>query len=682
MRSQGKVTKALYMCAVALALCFGGAGSLFAAERELPTPRAALDVVLLFDASGSMLKTDPNDLRYEGAKLLLSFLGEGDRIAVVSFAGTSGVVRDLEPFSQSGSAELVAKIKGIKPEGPFSDLAEGLKAAKKLLETRARSEAQRVIVLLSDGKMEPDPAVSPAFARTLELVHDVLPELKAKETKVFTLAFSEQADRPFLAEIAAATDGLTWFTASSQDIHKSFADLFLAIKRPQIVSQTSRGFKIDEDVEEATFYINREPGSVVGLIAPKGEEYSAGRHPEHVMWFSAQNFDVVTIAEPDAGDWQVIGSSTNDGFATVLTDLKLLTDWPLVVRAGDEPLVQARLYEEDKPVSLPEMSGVITYGFQVIPTDKVSQPIIQEEMRDDGKGADKVALDGIFSAISHIKEPGEYKLTVVAKGPTFQRSQQIPFTVRQRLVKLDVRSEAEVDEHESRDNHDKAESKEHDDALEGDDRAEFVVKLSKEALSFREYEITLVALSSDRQKTEIPMKRSSGSGLEFSVSAAKLPAAGSYSLKAVLHGRTKKEQEVEAVSPSVDFIFSPREVTPEPTGAQHEAAHNEVEEEKPEDRSLPVFPIAATVVIGVGVLGVLYFLSKPAKTRGGSALQKYLPHKQLIDAIATLEERTSATKVELNDPIFGVVEAQRTSGDQSTPQDAPAEAASEGEQGV
>ncbi len=405
-----------------------------AAERELSGQRSGLDVVLVLDASGSMLKTDPKNLRYEGAKLLLSFLGEGDRISVISFAGSAHVVRELTPIAQGVSADVVKQVEAIQPLGPNSDIAEGIKLAKAVLDASPRPEAQRAVILLSDGRMEPDPAVSPAFARTLELVHDVLPDLKSKETKVFTLAFSDQADRAFLAEVSTATDGLTWFTATPEDIHKSFADLFLAIKRPQFVAQTNRGFKIDEDVDEATFYINREPDAVLTLTSPRGEQMAADKAPEWVQWFRGQNFDVITVKEPDAGNWLVGGTVSQDGFATVLTDLKLLTDWPLVIRAGDTPLVQVRLYEESKPVSLPEMSGVIQYAFQISPTDLISAPIIQEALHDDGKGGDKLAQDGIFSSLAKLDKPGEYRLTVVAKGPTFQRSQQIPFTVRPRLV--------------------------------------------------------------------------------------------------------------------------------------------------------------------------------------------------------------------------------------------------------
>lgn len=353
-----------------LLACFVGARcveSISAADRELPTQRSQLDVVLLIDASGSMLKTDPQHLRYEGAKLLLSLLGEGDRLGVVKFSGVATVVQELQPFTAARSKETAARIDGIVADGQFTDIAEGVKVGKALLDANPRGEAQRIMVLLSDGKVEPDPNVSPAFARTLELVHDILPDLKAKEVKVFTLAFSDEADRAFLAEVAAATDGLTWFTQTAEDLHKSFAELLLAVKRPQVVAQTGRGFEVDGDVDEATFYINHEPEEVLTLIAPKGSFYTTEKHPENTTWFAGKNFDVITVQEPDTGVWQVSGTQAHDGFATVMTDLKLLTDWPLVIRAGDEPLVQARLYEQTKPISLPEMSGVLKFGFQIIP---------------------------------------------------------------------------------------------------------------------------------------------------------------------------------------------------------------------------------------------------------------------------------------------------------------------------
>lgn len=638
-------------------------------QRELPNQRSAVDVVLVFDASGSMLKTDPRNLRFEGAKLLLSFLSDSDRISVVRFADSAKIVRDLGQYSKSMAPQFMEQIQTIAPEGQYSDLSEGIKLAKAVLDASHHAEAQKLIVLLSDGKMEPDPKISPAFARTLELVHDLLPDLKAKETKVFTLAFSEFADRPLLSEIAAATDGLTWYTATPEDLHRSFAELFLAVKRPQVVAQTGRGFKIDDDVEEATFYINREPGNMLSLIPPKGELLSLAKHPDWVTWFSGQNFDVITLKEPDPGDWRVTGTEHSDGFATVLTDLKVLTDWPLVVRSGDTPLVQARLYEQSKPVSLPEMSEVLKFGVQIARTDQVATPMFQEALRDDGKGGDKVALDGIFSIPVRLDQIGEYKLTIVAKSPTFVKSQQIPFSVRPRLVSLEVGA--------SHDNHDyddtpkePAESGHEVQAVGArvNEDSTLRVRVSKETLAYKEAEIVVELLSSDRRKIKIPMKRDGDSALVYSTTLHHVNEDGEYTATAFLRGLTKKGEGIEAASRSIRVMFA-RQSKEEPT-----PEHIVVEPKEEKKAASPVIPIVPIgIVIGLGSLAAVALMSRTKKQAKSSAssVGKYVPHKQLIDAISTLEEKISTTSVEINDPIFSMLDKQ---GDVVAPRTSSAQA--------
>ena len=54
----------------------------FDAELAKPT---AIDAVVIIDASRSMLRTDPQRLRNQGAKLFMRFLSEGDRLGIIQF---------------------------------------------------------------------------------------------------------------------------------------------------------------------------------------------------------------------------------------------------------------------------------------------------------------------------------------------------------------------------------------------------------------------------------------------------------------------------------------------------------------------------------------------------------------------------------------------------------------------
>jgi len=638
-------------------------------QRELQQPRAAVDAVLLVDASGSMLKTDAQMLRYDGAKLFLQFLGKDDRLAIVSFADKANVVSELKEFSKEPAGDVVKKIQGIKTEGQYSDILEGIRAAEKILEASPRNDADRVIILLSDGKMEPNPSVALPSSRTIELVNQILPELKAKEIKVHSLAFSDQADKMLLSEISAATDGLNWFTANSDQVHKSFANLFLAVKRPQVVPMRSRSFALDDDVDEATFYITREEGSKLTLISPKNQEMTVDKFPEWITWFAGKNFDVITMKEPDVGEWQVQGGVSAEGFATVLTNLKLVTDWPVIVRADDKNVVQARLYDGEKPVSLPEMSGVVQYAFQVMPTDRVAAAVAQDFLNDEGRDGDRVARDGIFSKYCTISEIGEYKLSIVARGPTFERTQQVPFRVRPRLVNLDVLSAhgaEELDTHSEHEHggdanaHASPEKDTHgNDAhggepqgdakrsqvLKGDQTFVMRAEISREALSLRDLEVKIEALSQERRKTVIPLKRHSSEGLSYEALTEALPDDGVYSIKATLKGISKKGQEIEAESPLVRFELKStvKRADPTPTVVVKETPVDPKQEEK-----FPVLPIVVGSLASIVAMVVGVLLTKRSKSSAGASV-RYNPPKQMLDAIASLEEKLVSSDIKIGD---------------------------------
>jgi len=641
----------------------------FAEGRALAAPRSKFDVVLLFDASGSMLATDPDKLRHQGVRLLVSFLGEGDRLGIVRFAEGAKIVQELEPFVPVSADVIVERIRSIPTEGVFTDITQGVQASAEMLIKNQRPEAERVVVLLSDGKYEPDPSGGPALARTLKLVQETLPEVKAKEIRVFTVALSEQADRPLLGEIAAATDGLTWYAQTAEELHKTFSELFLALKRPQVVPQKGRGFSIDDDVDEATFYINHPPGAVLSLISPKSEVITQEKHPEYVTWFAGQNFDVITVKEPDLGEWGVAGSVAEDGFATVLTALKLLTDWPLIVRVGDEPLVQARLYEESKPVALPEMSGVVKFGFQIVATDKVSKPLVQEALNDDGSRGDVVALDGIFSSRTGSLEAGAYKLTVVAKGPTFQRSQQIPFTVRPRLVTLTAKDPGGVFKEEPashqessagvpNDTHKDATHAAPETHYAGGEDTVFTATVSREAFALKSFAVSLVAMSEDRAVRELPLKRLSPTSREYVATASALAKNGRYKVKAIFKGSSSKGDAVEAESPAITFVLASTTTPPaESEESEHHARHDGDEAKVAgDDSAFPLIPLLVVSAMNAVGFVVAARIFKRRQKKTSVSEQRYLPPAQLLESLESLETRATSTEVLPEDPLFKVIE--------------------------
>ncbi len=413
-----------------------------------------LEAILLFDSSGSMLSTDPLRLRDDGAKLFIQSLKAGDKLGVIEFSGSAKIVQDFSSFKPEENKNTFENISKIRNEGIYTDLLSGIKLAKEIFKKDLSGDSNKVIILFSDGKMEPDPANATAENQINELFNKHLPELKAAGIKVHTLALSNKSDKDLLARIADSTEGIGIYAADANEIHQAFTNLFLAVKKPQVLPLTSKGFKIDGDVQEATFYINKEGESEISISSPAGKRFNKNSTDPAVKWFSSKKFDVVTIFEPEAGDWSVEGMLNQDGFATLLTNLQLVNDWPSNTAADEERLLQVRLYEDDKPVVLHGMTGALEYAFQVVPTDKISEPIIKDFLNDEGKDGDKIANDGIFSKNIKVEDPGQYKLKIVAHSPTFDRYQHVPFQVKERMITLSVESlESETNDTHSKDSH-------------------------------------------------------------------------------------------------------------------------------------------------------------------------------------------------------------------------------------
>ena len=620
-----------------------------------------IDVVLLLDTSGSMIKTDPMRLRYQGAKQITQFLTNGDRLAIVGFSGKTQLVQALKPYTADQRPVIEKEIENIKTEGQYTDLLEAVKIGREILESQPRAEAGRVMLLLSDGKMEPDPAQGMPFARTLELIHDVLPGIKAKEIAIYTLAFSDQADRALLGEIAGATDAIGLYAATPADLNKTFAELFTAMKPEPAVSRPGKELHIDDGIEEATFYISHTPNASITLTSPKGERLNGANVAEHVSWFATEKFDIITVKEPESGDWEINGVESAEHFTAVMTNLKLAIDWPILVRSQNATLIQARLYEGERPVVLPEMSSVNKYAFQIIPTDSVSAPILEGVLNDEGNEGDLIARDGIFSKMIYIQDPGEYRMTVSAKAPTFYRTQPLPFKVKPPLITFEVLSgddraghkskhmqSGNAGEHTQSGHSEGVKESEKDSIINGDEHWAFRAKVSKEATSFRELSVILIARSEGRRRYEIPLKRSIGDALEYEVQADALPLDGSYSLQAVLKGTTKNRQEVEEETDEISF----KRTTVRRYG---EAPVNVVVREVQPASKEPEFPIIPIGIITVAnlLIGIItYRILKKRSALRLNAAAKYIPQKSLVDAIVDLEGRVSKSEVGIDDPIF------------------------------
>ena len=592
---------------------------------------AYVDAVIVLDASRSMQRTDPNRLRDQGAKLFLRFLSQGDQVAVVQFSKEAKAVLPMTKLTPTNLATIDHAIESVATEGGFTDIEAGLEEAFTILSREGRHEATKAIILLSDGKMDPHPERGTPEALSSRVKDVVLSQFPEKHFKLYTLAFSEESDKALLADFAKAGGGLTWYAPDASTIHKKFSELFLTLKRPQVTPLEGEGFEVDSTVQEATFYINRKDvEGEITLSDPKGTTINSQTIPAGVKWFKGENFDVITISKPMAGHWGISGIKEVEGFATLLTDIKLqVRQLESSYKLGDTVGLYARLTNDGQEVSQPGLEDITFFRYKIVNT-VTGETWLSGALDDKGEKGDDKAGDRIYSATVKLDQAGDYQALVAVTSQTFTRQQRLLFSVNAGLINLKL---APAD--------DFAGTKEH---LE--------VSLSRPATEYKSVKVQLVMkLVGGEKAVGLTLKPNKSNPQLFDVPMERL-APGKYELTARLTAIDSKKKEVQGSSETLHYTVAGEHVD----GAETEVEQIDLTEEseptdEPEAESESSSGDIILGIVGIFVaLGWLAGLGFVGKKKVGSnksqvkAKKAYTMSDDLAQRIQVIKDKASEAR--------------------------------------
>ena len=112
------------------------------------TDRPPANLVFLVDTSGSMDSPDKLPLLKRSFRMLVNQMSADDRVAIVAYAGSAGVV--LEPTSGKDKARILHAIDHFEAGGSTAG-ADGLRQAYQLAEAGFDEEAINRVILATDG---------------------------------------------------------------------------------------------------------------------------------------------------------------------------------------------------------------------------------------------------------------------------------------------------------------------------------------------------------------------------------------------------------------------------------------------------------------------------------------------------------------------------------------------------
>jgi len=181
------------------------------------------DVRLVVDISGSMKRTDPNNLRIPATNLLIDLLPPESKAGIWTFGA---YVNMLVPHGKADNAwrsnarELAKKINSV---ALFTDIENAIERSGWDV-NRPESTTEKHIILLSDGLIDNSEAKT-AGQREAEnqksrdhLLRVIVPRLAKAGYTIHTLALSDEADHDLMATMAQRTGGLHAIAYEAKDL--------------------------------------------------------------------------------------------------------------------------------------------------------------------------------------------------------------------------------------------------------------------------------------------------------------------------------------------------------------------------------------------------------------------------------------------------------------------------------
>lgn len=385
-----------------------------------------LDVRVLIDVSGSMKKNDPGNLRQPALRLLAGLLPMGSQAGVWIFDRAASVIAPLALVDEDWRQAAIQGARQIHSSGAFTHIEGALRIAAGDW-YQAAPAVDRHLILLTDGMVDVshDPEDSKASRR--RIVNEVLGELKTAGARVHTIALSPRSDRELLHLLSEATGGLHEAIDEADRLQRVFLRLFEQAGKPDSLPLRDNRFQVDAGIQEATIVLFRAKNAAPPrLIAPDNASHSLEKRPDSIAWHQDQGYELITIHQPQPGEWRLQAAIDPDNRVMVVTDLKMqLDDLPALVLAEERVDLKAHFSNQGSPMKDREFIDLVRVRAQL--TDPAGQPQAFDLRLDHASG--------VFDhRLSLPAASGRYELVVTGRSETFIRERRHLFEVREAVT--------------------------------------------------------------------------------------------------------------------------------------------------------------------------------------------------------------------------------------------------------
>jgi uncharacterized protein (TIGR03503 family) len=422
-----RCTSHAVLVAIVTAILLTQHSAAYANKEASKVQAAALnDVRVLIDISGSMKKNDPANLRQPALRLFISLLPSNTQAGVWTFGQWVNMLIPHDGVTREWKDKANKSISKVNSAGLFTNIEDVIRRSTEDW-IHTTSPTKRSLVLLTDGIVDISEDVEKNHSSRQRILQELVPLLQKANVTIHAIALSEESDRNLLEQLATATGGRFETIDTTEGLERLFLHLFENVAPRDSLPLTNNRVKVDDSINEMTFLIFKgNSGEPASITSPSNIKYDANNHKDDgIIWHSDKNYDLVTIKKPESGYWKINSKLDPDNRVMVVTDLKLITTkLPSALLSGGSQPFYIHLENNGEIIDRHDFLHFVNATInQTEVSEKTLDKSWQLKLLDNGKGVDKKANDGIYSAnLNKSLVAGEHEIEVVINGTTFSRN--------------------------------------------------------------------------------------------------------------------------------------------------------------------------------------------------------------------------------------------------------------------
>lgn len=422
-----RCTSHAVLVAIVTAILLTQHSAAYANKEASKIPATTLnDVRVLIDISGSMKKNDPANLRQPALRLFISLLPSDTQAGVWTFGQWVNMLIPHDSVTREWKEKANKSISKVNSAGLYTNIEDVIRRSTEDW-IHSTSSTKRSLLLLTDGIVDISKDVEKNHSSRQRILQELVPLLQKANVTIHAVALSKESDRNLLEQLATATGGRFETIDTTEGLERLFLHLFENVAPRDSLPLTNNRVKVDDSINEMTFLIFKgNSDKSASITSPSNIKYDThNQKGDGMIWHSDKNYDLVTIKKPESGYWKINSKLDPDNRVMVVTDLKLITTkLPGTLLSGGSQPFYIHLEDNGEMIDRGDFLHFVKATInQTEISSRTPDKSWQIKLLDNGKGVDKKAKDGIYSAnLNKSLVAGEHEIEVVINGTTFNRN--------------------------------------------------------------------------------------------------------------------------------------------------------------------------------------------------------------------------------------------------------------------